>query len=135
MEFTVWKIFQLCSTVPVQKGLYIDYADHWYVSWSCTYNINIDIVWKVCWYSGKNVHELELYYVSRTYLLKIFLAKDTYTSTCFVYYLYVDVSLSLSFTATCSNKVVIYMDGTFRYAQDSFLLLSQKFYFNLQSPY
>jgi hypothetical protein len=50
----------------------------------------------VCWYLRNNVDGIELYKVSRTYLLKIFFTKDTYTFTRYVVYwsgnLYIDVS-------------------------------------------
>ena len=54
--------------------------------------------------------DLELYSACKTYLLKIFLTKDTYTFTYVVSWSeirYVDVSLSVSFTANCRNKAVI----------------------------
>lgn len=64
----------------------------------------------VCWYLGNKVDDLELYSACKTYLLKIFLTKDTYTFTYVVSWSeirYVDVSLSVSFTANCRNKAVI----------------------------
>jgi hypothetical protein len=42
----------------------------------------------------------------------------------------VDAGILVSFTANCSNQVVVYWDGTFVHAQQNTLILFQTFYWN-----